>query len=107
MDELTNNKIRFTPIAILSIFSFILWQLPYSNALLFPLKMFVTYIHESSHGLAAIITGGSLVRFEMALDTSGLAYTSGGIRTLIVSAGYIGSTIWGGIVINCLYKKNQ
>jgi hypothetical protein len=41
------------------------------------------------------------------MDTSGLAYTQGGIRFLILSAGYIGSTIWGCLLLVAALKQKS
>lgn len=68
-------------------------------------ELFVTFLHEASHGLAAILTGGQLIRFTLAPDTSGLAYTSGGFRPLVVAAGYIGSCLWGGALLVASRRK--
>ena len=62
-------------------------------------ELFVTFLHEASHGLAAILTGGHLHRFIISPDTSGRAYTSGGFGPLIVTAGYVGSCLWGGVLL--------
>jgi len=62
-------------------------------------ELFVTFLHEASHGLAAILTGGSLHRFYLNADTSGMAMTSGGFRPLILAAGYMGGCLWGGALL--------
>lgn len=62
-------------------------------------ELFVTFLHEASHGLAAILTGGQLHRFIVSPDTSGRAFTSGGFAPLIVTAGYVGSCLWGGVLL--------
>lgn len=62
-------------------------------------ELFVTFLHEASHGLAAILTGGSLRSFYLHADTSGMAMTSGGFRPLILVAGYMGGCLWGGALL--------
>ena len=106
MKYLENRQDNLVPVIIAGIVSIVIAQIPYANLILYPFKMFVTYIHEASHGLMAIITGGTLNRFEMSLDASGLAYTTGGIRLLIVSAGYLGSAFWGSLLFIAAYKKS-
>lgn len=56
----------------------------------YPLRLLTTLVHELSHGLAALLTGGAFARFVVFPDGSGLAYTAGGLRLLIVPAGYVG-----------------
>lgn len=62
-------------------------------------ELFVTFMHESSHGLMAILTGGRLLQFTVSPDTSGLALTAGGFRPLVLTAGYAGSCFWGGVLL--------
>ena len=49
-----------------------------------------TLVHELSHGLAALLTGGRFVQFTITPDASGLATSAGGWRWLIIPAGYLG-----------------
>jgi hypothetical protein len=62
-------------------------------------ELFVTFMHEASHGLAAILTGGRLASFTISPDASGLAFTVGGFRPLVLTAGYAGSCLWGGVLL--------
>lgn len=52
-----------------------------------------------SHGLAALLTGGAFLRFVIFPDGSGLAYTAGGIRWLIIPAGYVGTALVGAALV--------
>ena len=79
-------------IAVVALF---LWSSP----LLFPLKIFVVFLHELSHGLAAIMTGGSIERIELSANQGGVCYTRGGIRFFVLSAGYLGSMVGGAILL--------
>src|SRR5688572_17239803 len=79
--------------------SVLLWNLPGLDLLFYPFRLFVTFLHEASHGLAALLTGGSIDRLIIAPDTSGLAYTRGGFRPLVVLGGYLGSCVWGGALL--------
>ncbi|WP_286269339.1 M50 family metallopeptidase [Thalassotalea hakodatensis] len=60
-----------------------------------PLKWFESYFHELSHGLAALITGGSIVSIQLNIDGSGLCTTQGGSRLLISFMGYAGASLFG------------
>lgn len=68
-----------------------LWDTP----LVWPLKIFVVFLHELSHGLAAVATGGSIVRIELSVAEGGVCVTRGGSRFLTLSAGYLGSLLLG------------
>ncbi len=65
----------------------------------YPLKMLVVLFHEMSHGLAAIATGGSIAGIELVAREGGLCRTIGGNRFLTLSAGYLGSLVWGGLLL--------
>ena len=77
----------------------VLWQVPWLGWVAYPFRLFGTFVHELSHGLAAIATGGHFQRFSVSPDLSGLAWSAGGIRVVVSSAGYIGSAIFGGVLI--------
>jgi hypothetical protein len=66
---------------------------------IYPLKVLVVFFHELSHGLAAVFTGGSIVRIELTAQEGGACVVAGGNSFIILSAGYIGSLFWGGIIL--------
>lgn len=65
----------------------------------YPLKILVVFFHELSHGLAAIITGGSIEKIEVVAQEGGVCFTRGGSRFITLSAGYLGSLIFGGTIL--------
>jgi hypothetical protein len=69
----------------------LLWRTP----VMWPLKVLVVFFHELSHGLAAIATGGAVERIEVVAAQGGLCVTRGGSAFLTLSAGYLGSLLWG------------
>ncbi|MEM6595071.1 MAG: M50 family metallopeptidase [Pseudomonadota bacterium] len=70
---------------------FALWQTP----LVFPLKLTVVYLHELSHGLAAVLTGGRVLEMSVSRQVGGFAVTQGGNLFAILTAGYLGSLVLG------------
>lgn len=70
----------------------------YIPLLSIPLTWIETYFHEISHGMAALLTGGSIHKIVLNLDGSGLCYTSGGIRFFTVFFGYFGAVLWGMLI---------
>lgn len=73
----------------------LLWNIPALDFLLYPVRLFVTFVHESGHGLAALISGGHFERFEVYSSGAGIALTAGGSRALILPAGYLGAAFVG------------
>src|SRR4051794_13260553 len=82
----------------MGLLSVVLWHLPGFGWPLYPFQLFNTFVHELSHGLAAIGTGGSFRRFAVHADLTGEAWSAGGIRAIVSSAGYIGSAVVGGLL---------
>lgn len=64
-----------------------------------PLKIFVVLLHEISHGLAAVFTGGKIVKIEINAQQGGVCTSAGGIRFIVTSAGYLGSMLWGALIL--------
>lgn len=60
-----------------------------------PFNWLESYFHEISHGIAAIITGGNVLRIQLFANGAGLCTTQGGIGFIISFAGYAGATFWG------------
>lgn len=60
-----------------------------------PFSWMMTFFHEISHGIAALVTGGSVNLIELNLDGSGLCSYSGGIRFIVAIAGYLGAVLCG------------
>lgn len=81
------------------ILSLVCWQIPIVNILLYPFRLFVTIVHEASHALMTILTGGRVASLTIAMDESGLTRSLGGFRPLVIMAGYLGSSIFGGLLI--------
>jgi hypothetical protein len=84
--------------------SLALWFIPYAWVLSYPFQLFVTFIHEGGHALAAVLTGNSVQSLSVSLDTSGLTETlipQGGFfsRMLISSAGYVGAISFGALLL--------
>ena len=84
-------------IALLLIFIAIgfLWN----TLFVYPLKIFVVFMHEVSHGLAAIATGGRILEIQINPQQGGHALTQGGSRFWTLTAGYLGSLLWGGVIL--------
>ena len=67
------------------------WEYP----ILYPLKLLVVFFHESSHALATILTGGTVAELVINSQQGGHVISQGGNRFIIISAGYLGSLLWG------------
>lgn len=82
--------------------SVVLWFIPFAEFLTYPFRIFVTFIHEGGHALAALLTGNSVASLSVATNASGETYTTqGGLfsQVLISSAGYLGSMVFGALLL--------
>ena len=78
---------------------FVIIAVFWNFVLFYPFKLFVVLLHEISHGLAAVLTGGRIAGIEISQDLGGVCTTVGGWQWLIVMAGYLGSMLWGGLIL--------
>lgn len=81
-----------------------LYFIPYAGFVTYPLRLLVTFIHEGSHALAALLTGGIPHSMAIQPDGSGVTMTSGGWGIIISSAGYLGATFYGAALIAALRR---
>lgn len=77
---------------ILLFLAIVIKQLPFISI---PFNWLESYFHEISHGIAALLTGGDVLRIQLFANGAGLCTTQGGIRFVISFAGYAGATLWG------------
>ncbi len=71
----------------------------WDSMLVLPIKYLTVFFHELSHGLAAVVTGGEIVKIEINANLGGVCWTAGGIRFIVTSAGYLGSLFWGCLIL--------
>ncbi len=85
-----------------AIISIVLWFIPFAEILTYPFRIFVTFIHEGGHAIAAVLTGNSVASLSVAANASGETYTTqGGMlsQMLVSSAGYISSMAYGSLLL--------
>src|SRR6266404_5663051 len=91
-----------TTLLIAAAISIGLWFIPFAELLNYPFRLFVTFIHEGGHALAALVTGNSVQSLSVAMNASGETYTTqGGVfsQMLVSSAGYLGAMTYGAILL--------
>jgi hypothetical protein len=72
----------------------------FSNTFLFkPMKLLSVFVHEMGHAIACWLTGGSVKKIEVYNNEGGVTGYTGGIRFLIIPAGYVGGAFWGGAFV--------
>ena len=87
---------------IATVITIALWFIPYTEYLVYPIRLFVTFIHEGSHALMSLLTGSSVQSLTISADGSGMVYTlpSNWFSALLISsAGYLGTTAFGVLLL--------
>ncbi|HYO89017.1 MAG TPA: M50 family metallopeptidase [Candidatus Limnocylindrales bacterium] len=96
LQQVSAHRRRTLLIAALAVgIVLIAWNVPALDFAMYPLRLFVTFVHESGHGLAALLSGGQFRTLAVMADGSGVATTAGGARALILPAGYLGAALFG------------
>lgn len=91
-----------TVLLIAAALSIVLWFIPFAELLTYPFRLFVTFIHEGGHAIAALLTGNSVESLSIATNASGETYTSQGgtiSQIFVASAGYLGSMAYGALLL--------
>ena len=96
MNEQTKKRLRF--LGIFAAYFVGVWFL-WNTAFVYPIKLFVVLLHEISHGIAAVVTGGRISAIDVTPMQGGVCQCGGGNAFLTLSAGYLGSLLWGGLMI--------
>lgn len=100
-------KPQLAILLLATVITLILWFIPYADYLVYPIRLFVTFIHEASHALVGFFTGGSVQSLTISSDGSGVVYSapSGIIGSLLTSsAGYLGTTVFGVLLLLLIRK---
>ena len=95
------NVRRLAWLAAIALVSVLFWLSP----VLAPFKIFVVFIHETGHALATLLTGGRVLSMVVTPWQSGYVESLGGNALIIASAGYIGSALFGGIMLSLSGRK--
>lgn len=82
----------------------VLWIF-WNTGAVYPIKVFVVLLHEMSHGLAAVATGGSIQEIALTPAQGGYCRCPGGNAFLTLSAGYLGSALWGALFLTVARRE--
>jgi hypothetical protein len=96
MEAVTKSRIKH--LGAFALYFTALWFL-WDTVAVYPLKIFVVLLHETSHAAAALATGGYVERIVLDPAQGGACYCPGGNAFLTLSAGYLGSLLWGGGIL--------
>src|SRR5262245_51159630 len=105
----TQSEVRgsFKLLVLASLLTLALWFIPFAGVITYPIRLFVTFLHESGHALAAMATLGGVNRVSLDWGGSGVTFTRGGWGFLISSAGYLTTTIYGAGLLLFLRRERN
>lgn len=104
MEETTKRRVRF--LAGFALYFVALWFF-WNTPIVYPLKLFVVLLHEISHGIAAVSTGGAIRRIILSPNEGGICECGGGNAFLTLSAGYLGSLFWGAAILTAARGRGR
>ena len=81
-------------LTVLLVLIFLLWE----SSFLIPLKVLVVFFHESAHAIATVLTGGRVIEMQVVAEQGGHVISAGGNRFITLSAGYLGSLLFGMVI---------
>ena len=96
MKPVTRRRLSF--LAGFGLYFGVLWYF-WESPGVYPLKIFVVLLHEWSHAVALMATGGTLERIVLDPQQGGATFGVGGSAFLTLSAGYLGSLLWGSLMV--------
>lgn len=85
-----------------------LWFMPFAEILTYPFRLFVTFIHEGGHVLAALLTFNPVQSLSVSADGSGLVYAGVSSKLsllLFSSAGYVGAAAFGALLLILIRRE--
>src|SRR5713226_5936780 len=108
--KLSNDaRPQATTLLLAAALSIALWFIPFAEILGYPFRIFVTFVHEGGHAIAALLPGNSVQSLSVAMNASGETYTTqGGMfsQMLVASAGYLGAMTCGAILLVMIDRKS-
>jgi hypothetical protein len=76
---------------------------PWAPVLLYPFKLFTTWVHECGHALMTVLVGGRVTSITIEPDTSGLTQSFVPVgrvaRGVVASSGYLGAALVGCLLL--------
>lgn len=97
-----DGKMPFLLLAVITIASLALSDMPVFSFIYSPIEYFTTALHEIGHALACSATGGSVSGMTIVSDGQGhggLTFCQGGTHFIFGQTGYLGTTAFGCLLI--------
>src|ERR1044071_838058 len=107
MQSTTEVKESFRLLVFASLLTLVLWFIPFAGVITWPIRMFVTLLHEAGHALAALATFGNVHRIGLDWNGNGVTLFSGGWSLIVASAGYLSTILYGSSLLLILRRARH
>lgn len=77
----------------------------WDTSFVFPIKLFVVLLHEISHCIAVLISGGTVKEIQVSYQLGGSCISQGGNEIAAALAGYLGSLVFGVLIFISARKE--
>lgn len=105
--NVTNGKFQILYLAIMIAIAGLFWN----TIFIYPIKLFVVMLHEMSHGLMAMLFGGTILQIQIDPRIGGYCQyrlePSFWSSIMTASAGYLGSLLWGTLILVLAVKTKK
>jgi hypothetical protein len=95
MQSTSEVKESFRLLVFASLLTLALWFIPFAGVITWPIRQFVTLLHEAGHAIAALATFGQVRRIALDWNGSGVTLFAGGWTLIVASAGYLSTILYG------------
>ena len=89
------SRSNWIALAVVVVGTWLFWD----TWLTWPVQLYVVFVHECGHAIAALLTGGEVRGIQIHENLGGVTSTVGGFPLLILPAGYVASAAFGGLLI--------
>ena len=107
MQKTSEVKDSFRLLVLASLLTLALWFIPFAGVITWPIRQFVTLLHEAGHALAALATFGDVHRITLDWSGSGETLFAGGSRLIVASAGYLSTILYGSALLLVLRRQRN
>jgi Peptidase M50B-like len=107
MQSTSEVKESFRLLVFASLLTLALWFIPFAGVITWPVRQFVTLLHEAGHAIAALATFGQVQRIALDWNGNGVTLFSGGWRLIVASAGYLSTILYGSGLLLALRRARN
>jgi hypothetical protein len=105
MQSTSEVNASFRLLVFASLLTLALWFIPFAGVITWPVRQFVTLLHETGHALATLATFGDVRRVTLDWNGNGQTLSAGGLLLFVGSAGYLSTMLYGAALLLALRRE--